>query len=863
MTYRCAGWWLLISLVVLMAMPAPAADMPPIKPSPTVVNLLDDPLTDDALRIFFGRWDGLEHPTVEQQAQIALQRYDLSHPSLIDPAVSPAMRAQAARLRGDPRQAIAILESEPPTPEHALILARCLIDTGQFNEATQRLIAFRETNRSRTWDDPRSLTAAAELLVLLARLEGRPAQDYHQAMDMLGRVRNELDMLYWPACVAEAALLMGKDNNPDALAATLEALALNPRASVAWYHLGQLSVDSFQFDKAAFCIDKLREINDQHLLADLLAIRSHLAQKDIAGARQALASARQRYPDNREVAALRVAVLAMAYRDDDVEQAQADFQRLAPDNASACLLAGKYLSLARQYDDGEAMLRQAIAMQPNWPEPRVELGLLLMQSGDEPAAHEVLQTAAPLDPFNRRAANQLALVEKLLAYERIETEHFTIKYRYGIDEVLARDMPDELERIYDDITAIFAHRPQRRTLIEILPDEQHFGVRITGIPEIWTIAASTGDVIALTPPRPGAKQRGVFDWARVIRHEFVHTVTLDQTSNRIPHWFTEACAVSVEPGDRDYMSCQLLAKATIEDELFDLDEINWAFVRPRRPQDRPLAYAQAHWMLEYITTHWGHRAIVAMLSQFHDGATTQQAIAEVTGEDADAFMASFDDWARDQVRQWGLGPHETIKGVSQLDATAVEALLAQHPDHPDLLKRAAQLATERGDAEAARRAVLRYEAARPVDPWSHEMLAQLAAATGRPHEAIAAMEQLDRQEQSSGRWSYQLAQAYRRSNMLDRAAGAAERALHREPYNGTFRELAATIALQRGDRYAALHQLESIALLEPDRAIHFVRLAAMYQRLGDIDRAKWAAARAIELDPDAPVAQFLESADQP
>jgi tetratricopeptide (TPR) repeat protein len=507
------------------------------------------------------------------------------------------------------------------------------------------------------------------------------------------------------------------------------------------------------------------------------------------------------------------------------------------------------------------MLRQAIAMQPNWSEPRVELGLLLMQSGDEPGAFEVLQAAARLDPFNRRAANQLELVEKLLAYERIETEHFTIKYRAGIDEALARDMPDELERIYDDITAIFEHKPQARTLIEILPDEQHFGVRITGIPEIWTIAASTGDVIALTPPRPGAKQRGVFDWVRVIRHEFVHTVTLDQTSNRIPHWFTEACAVSVEPGDRDFMSCQLLADATAKDELFDLEEINWAFIRPRRQQDRPLAYAQAHWMLEYITAHWGHRAIVTMLSQFHNGATSQEAIAHVTGEDADAFMAGFSDWARQQVRQWGLAPQTPIPGLTALDAAGVAKLLAEHPDHPDLLKRAAQFAVEAGDAQAARQAVLRYEAARPVDPWSHEMLVQLAAETGRMREAIASMEQLDRQEQSSGRWSYQLAQAYRRSDMLDRAAAAAERALHREPYNGTFRELAATIALQRGDSEGALHQLEATAMLEPDRSIHFVRLAALYHRVGDMDRAKWAAARAVELDADAPVTPFLAPAD--
>ena len=74
----------------------------------------------------------------------------------------------------------------------------------------------------------------------------------------------------------------------------------------------------------------------------------------------------------------------------------------------------------------------------------------------------------------------------------------------------------------------------------------------------------------IVPPRDGPGQRGTFDWSRAVGHEYVHTVTLDQTDNRVQHWFTEACAVSQEPGGREYETCQLLATALNAAKLFDL-----------------------------------------------------------------------------------------------------------------------------------------------------------------------------------------------------------------------------------------------------------------------------------------------------
>ena len=66
----------------------------------------------------------------------------------------------------------------------------------------------------------------------------------------------------------------------------------------------------------------------------------------------------------------------------------------------------------------------------------------------------------------------------------------------------------------------------------------------------------------------------------------------------------------------------MLAMALRKEELFALDNINWAFIRPAKPTDRPLAYAQAHWMLEYISETHGANAVIDMLKMFGEGAKT-------------------------------------------------------------------------------------------------------------------------------------------------------------------------------------------------------------------------------------------------
>lgn len=850
--------------------------VPVVELAPLVRRLIDDPLTTDEertrLRIEHGQWDELDEAklTPDDRARLALQRWELDAAALSEDTVDPHLRAEAALRRGEPERTIELTqpgEGGVDDVQNRLLRARALAMLGKPHEAAEALVPIREKVEAGELQDAH-LTPAAEALALLARLEGRPAQDYHRIMSMLGRAHGELNPLDVDALLAEARLLRDKENPAEAVTALAQALALNPKLGEAWLLLGLMSADSFQFDRAAIAVKKLREINPNHPLADEVEARSLLQQRDPESAMTSLESGLATAPKRRELLAMLAAAQALQYDEAAMKATLARLDELSPHTAEPYYIVGEALSSARQYQEAAAMLEEAIRREPQWPAPRLDLGLLLMQAGDLDAARAAFRSAVTIDPFHFRANNQLKLADELLGYKTLESDHFIIRFKAGEDEALARDMPDRLERIYSDVTTAFEYEPTVKTQIDIMPDKPRFAVRITGMPDIWTIAACTGDVIALTPPKDGPDQWGPFNWPNVIGHEYVHTVTLGKTRNRLPHWFTEACAVSQETTGRTYDTCQLLAWALHNNKLFEYDAINWGFVRPQQPYERHLAYAQSDWMLEYIGQRFGHKAIVQLLDLYSDGVGDVPALKQVTGLDVDDFMTGFRTWAEEQVASWGMGEWKTSKrlkevlegGGAQVAVTDAElqSLLREHPGHPALLELIARRAATGVDPEAARAAIQRYAQARPVDPWPYEALLPIALDTGRTEEAIASLQQLDRFADDTGKWAFELAKIHRNAGRFDEALSAVERAIDREAYNAIYREQAATLALQAGRLDRAEHHIRALTFLEPNRAIHHVRLAAVLTKLDKPAEARAAAEAARALDPKAPVDAFLK-----
>lgn len=832
------------------------------------------------IRVFHGLWneDDLKSPRL--RARAALVAGVLDDASLSDPGADAEDRGEAALLRGEPERTLGLLQ-DVDTPRAARLRGEAFEVLGRVQEAKAAVTPLVKMLQSRAASNAPELVEVVRATIALARLEGRPGRDYQSMMGLLVKAQDEHDRLYWPAALAQAELLYEKNNSAEAHAAAVQTLTLNPACARAWRLIARIAVDSFSFDQAEQVAHALNGLERRlrpdteltHPAGDLVMARASMRQNDGIYAQELVRRVLTRYPAMREALALEAATEALIFEYESTDRMLAALDALSPAGAEGHLEVGKALSEARQYAKAAEYLGQAAARQPNWAEPVIELGLMEMQAGRDMPALSALRNAVKLDPFNTRASNSLTLVEDLAKYETIESPHFIVRFPGGAFRVMAQEMIEPLEEIHRIVAGAIEHEPSVKTTIELLPDHETFAVRITGMTGIHTIAASTGSVIAMEAPKEGKKHEGEYDWVRVVRHEYTHTVTLSRTNNRIPHWFTEAAAVFLENAPREYDTCRMLVAALTNEagkHLFDMREINISFVRPKHPSDRAQAYAQGHWMYSFIVERWGARAPLRLMDLYAIGIQEDQAMQQVLGLSQDSFLAEFRAWARNDAATWGLLPNvslarlivdETLadpdarqRAIEDLSAFAmgtaltitgleggrkyrvrmlepdpevVDRLVARAPDHPDVLelKIEAELAAREGQADESMVPLLeRYAAIRPVDPMPHRHLARLYLAGNTPDAAVPHLEYLDAREQKSAAYAIELARRYTAGGENARALAKAERATQIAPFDPGNREVAAAVAIKAGDLAAAERHIAALTELEPQHETHRERL---------------------------------------
>ncbi len=837
------------------------------------------------LRVFHGVWDerDLVHPALK--AMVALDAWRLDDPVLDDDEVPLELRAEA-RLRAGELEAAIELASQSDSIRAARIRAEAYEGLGRFDRAGEVVREPLRRLQREQLDEADELAEGVRALMVRARVEGQPARDFQTMMGLLARSHQQLDRLYWPARLTEAELLLDKDEAQEAARVLHEVLSYNPRNSEAWFMLGRIALRVFDFNSAIAAGETLQTFNPRHPLAEVLFAEMRLIQDDPESALDHIQAVLSRWPKLRRARALEAAMHALMYDEEALRASLDGYEEISPGSAKVYYVVGRHLSFNRQYDAAAEVLEEAIRRQPNWPAPQIEQGLMELQSGRDAVALRILRDVRELDPFNTRATNSLQLLEDLADYRRLETEHFIVRYAPGIDEVMVEMMPARLEEIHDSVTRRFEFEPDRKTVVELMPNHERFAVRITGMPFIHTIAACTGPVIAMEVPRSGSGHTTTYDWVRVFQHEYTHTVTLAQTNNRIPHWLTEAAAVEMEFKPRDYQTSQMLAHSLQQGTLFNLDEIKWAFVRPEQPQDRSKAYAQGHWMLEFMNDRFGSSAVLRLFERFFEGEREAAAMRNALGVSREDFFREFLEWAEADVRSWGLGAEPSMSSLmdelraqdpeaaarladsqqARLNAIvrvltdqigqpktrgrraltaedwpelrrppveitdeALEAWLEEYPDHPDLVELKIRRAMQRegGPKPWMIELLERYATLRPVDPMPHQRLAQIHLDRGEPERAIPHLEELDAREDYSAVYAVELSRLYRARGDLGRALEKATRALEINPYHAANRERAAAIALQSQRLEVAHQHIRALTKLEPDRPRHLQRLEAV------------------------------------
>lgn len=506
--------------------------------------------------------------------------------------------------------------------------------------------------------DARSLVALGRIMDRYSILSGQRASE--QANNILHNYLQEayqkVDRGYWQAHVAAGMFLLSKHRPTQAAQEFALAMKLNKNIPEVYVGAAAMHLGRWRFEQCMGEVAKALRINPHHgdaLYVKAVCLMQWRKYEQVEAAAKAVLKIN---PNHIEALSLAAAVHVRNREDAKADPYIERVGKINPVCEELPNTIGEWLAAGRQYVKAEKFYRQAIKLAPEKAGPVTNLGKLYMQSGDEDKARTTLLEARRIDDYREDVRNFLSILRDLEKFEVKETEHFIIKVDGEQDGVLLERMANYLESIHAEICSDYEYEPKVKTMIEIFPTHPGFSKRITGKGWIGTIGASTGRVIALVAPNRQRSQFGTFHWPSVLRHEYTHTVTLEATGNRIPHWFTEACAVWQQPDRRNFDAVRRLVGAARAKRLFPIKQLDWGFVRPKRQGDRGLAYAQSEWILEYIISKKGYAVVPKMIKGFRDGKTQTQVFKEILNTTEQEFDKDFRTWAKGEIRKWGFDP---------------------------------------------------------------------------------------------------------------------------------------------------------------------------------------------------------------
>lgn len=593
-------------------------------------------------------------------------------------------------------------------------LGRVLETLGRVEEAVAALKPFNDLMTGGTLPD-----SAEELTALgagflrystLSRHAELPNRTRHVLQHVYQEAFDTVDTNYWPARLAAAQLLLEKNSVDEARADFKAILDKNTNVADAHVALGLIALtERWDFEAAEKAVASAIRVNPRHVGARILQAQARMLERRYVAAAVAAKRALAVNPRNIEALSL---LAAAKLRQGDRAACEVVRKQVEAINAMPAMFhytLGLWLVMGRQFDEAEQEFKKSMAFAPHWSAPGTELGIMYLDVGEDELSRKTLETAFDLDRFNRRTFQLIQLLDELDKFERLKTPHFLIKYDKETDFGFAERVGEVLEGMYDEVCKHFNWMPDKPTVIEIHPSHRSFSIRIAGRPFIATVGACTGRCIAFVQPR-GRPPFGRFNWEHMLRHEFTHTVSMGVTGNRIPHWMTEGLAVHEEPQARSWDWKNSLAQRVVDGELFTLQTIDWGFQRPRRGDDRNMAYAQSEWMVEYLEEKFGAKAVPELLAAFRNGRTQEEAFAGVLKTTPDEFDAGFAKWAKDQVAGWRLHRARTY---------ALDTLRSSADDHADdadfqaRYARALLMDSEFDDAEAAAQSSLALNADQP------------------------------------------------------------------------------------------------------------------------------------------------------
>jgi tetratricopeptide (TPR) repeat protein len=669
-----------------------------------------------------------------------------------------------------------------------LVLAHLHREAGRLDEALEGYRWFvRYYNRAQP-KGAVSLRLVAEGSLEYARWK-RVTSVFHFVINTLCPDALQADPQDWRTAVLSGNLLLEKYNSSQATEEFEAALQLNANAAEAHVGLAWAALQDVDFTVGREQADVALAINPALLEALVVRAEVELAAEDGEAAAPFVERALAVNPRDQAALACHAACLlikqgvpsrerltallgAISSPDSFPASGATKFEKLTLELARRNPKPGVYLNRLGEFFDGqkkygqaEQCFRKAVEVMPQLAAARNNLGLLDMRTGQIEDARKILDEAFKADPFHVRVSNMRKVLGVLEGYETLRTEHFVVRVDQS-ERMLAEYMAEYLEELHAELAPQYGYDPPTPTQFEVYASaqgqtaHQWFSARMVGLPWIQTIGASTGMIVALASPLAVDEP---FNWGRVLRHEYVHILTLQQTDFNIPHWFTEALAVRTEGITLPKEWQAVLARRVPAGDVYTLATIIDGFRRPQGPDDWTMAYCQSRLYARFIEENWGAESLAKLVDAYGRSLTTEAAIREVCRVEIAEFERRYSEFLQALVDEI-----ERSQAEPEIEVEAAKSAHEGKPDDATLAGRYAYALWQAEQTDDARREAEATLNTTPGEPWSTAVLVGLAEADDDVVDAL--VDEAFDAESPHATLLYVLAERAFNQNDLDRAA---------------------------------------------------------------------------------------------
>lgn len=513
---------------------------------------------------------------------------------------------------------------------------------GLPDEAKDLLDEINRLAGSRTWAyrDPANITALGRAALLLG---ADPKMVLDRLFEPVKKAAPDLRDIH--LAMGQLAL----DKGDFALAAKIFQDAIKRFKGDADLQFGLArSLMSGSRPQALKALETAMEFNEKHISARLLLVDHLVDAEEYEEAEKLLKEVLEVNVNQPEAWAYRAVMAHLRNEKAKEKQFRADALRHYTNNPAVDQLIGRKLSQKYRFAEGAAYQRLALKSDRNFLPAKFQLAQDLLRLGEEDEGWRLVADVHEADGYDVNAYNLVTLKDTTDKFVALTNEHFTIRMDAREAKIYGPRVMALLQRAHDTLTKKYGLKLEKRTIVEIYPEQKDFGVRTFGMPDNpGFLGVCFGCLI--TANSPASARGSASNWEATLWHEFCHVITLTLTKNKMPRWLSEGISVYEErqasPAWGQVMNPRY-REMILGDELTPVGDLSSAFLTAKSDLHLQFAYYESSLVVQFLVEKFGVEKLRKILADLATGKPINQAIVAHTAP-LEKVEKDFEAYAKD------------------------------------------------------------------------------------------------------------------------------------------------------------------------------------------------------------------------